>query len=142
MTDAQEANMTPVVEGNGKTVLVIDDEPFVLELVSDILTEAKFMVKGALNPMEGIELFRRHQQNIALVVLDYSMPGMDGRATFEELMKINKEVKVLLCSGYTEEEMESAFGDVRPKGFIHKPHQPAALLEQMSRVLSEGRQKT
>ena len=125
------------MNGEGKTVLVIDDEPFVLELVTDIFTQAKFTVIGALNPLEGIELYIRHQQNIAMIVLDYSMPGMDGKATFEELVKINKDVKVLLCSGYTEEEMESAFGDVRPAGFIHKPYQPAALLERMSRVLSE-----
>ena len=135
--DAGQTKKALVVNGEGKTVLVIDDEPFVLELVTDIFTQAKFTVIGALNPLEGIELYIRHQQSIAMVILDYSMPGMDGKATFEELVKINKDVKVLLCSGYTEEEMESAFGDVRPAGFIHKPYQPAALLERMSRVLSE-----
>ena len=91
------------------------------------------------NTLEGIELYIRHQHSIAIVVLDYSMPGMDGKATLEELVKINKDVKVLLCSGYTEEEMEPAFGDVWPAGFIHKPYQPAILLERVSNVLSKGK---
>ena len=135
--DAEQTKKAVVVDGEGKTVLVIDDEPSVLELLTDIFTEAKFWVIGALNPMEGIELYRRNQQSIAMVVLDYSMPDMDGKAAFEELVKINKDVKVLLCSGYMEEEMESAFGTLRPAGFIHKPYQPTALLQRMSRVLSD-----
>jgi two-component system, cell cycle sensor histidine kinase and response regulator CckA len=135
--DAQEEQMASVSDGEGKTLLVIDDEASVLELLTDVLTEQKFKVIGALNPLEGIELYLRHQQSIAMIVLDYSMPGMDGKAAFEELVKINKNVKVLLCSGYTEEEMELAFGDVRPSGFIHKPYQPAALVERIARVLAE-----
>jgi PAS domain S-box-containing protein len=135
--DVEKSKKAHQVEGEGKTILLIDDEAFVLELLTDIFTEEKFTVISALNPVEGIELYVRHQQSIAMIVLDYSMPGMDGKATFEELVKINKDVKVLLCSGYTEEEMESAFGDVRPSGFIHKPYQPAELLERISRVLAE-----
>jgi PAS domain S-box-containing protein len=131
----QEAKETLAVNGEGRSILVIDDEASVLELLTDIFTDAKFTVIGALNPLEGIELYRRHQPGIAAVVLDYSMPGMDGKAAFEELVKINKDVQVLLCSGYSEEETSSVFGDVRPVGFIQKPYQPAALLERVSRLI-------
>jgi two-component system cell cycle sensor histidine kinase/response regulator CckA len=124
------------VDGEGKTVLVIDDEPSVLETLTDVLTEARFTVLGALSPKEGIDLYRHHSSTIAMVVLDYSMPGMDGKAAFEELVKINNGVKVLLCSGYMQERVESSFDGPRPAGFIHKPYQPAELLDRMSRVLS------
>ncbi|MCX6133030.1 MAG: PAS domain S-box protein [Ignavibacteriales bacterium] len=133
--DAREKQMAPVTDGAGKTILVIDDEASVLELLTDIFSDAKFTVIGALNPLEGIELYRRHQPDIAAVVLDYSMPGMDGKAAFEELARINKDVKVLLCSGYSEEETSAVFGDIRPAGFIQKPYQPAALLERISRLI-------
>lgn len=132
-----KAPTAAVADGKGRTVLVIDDEPSVMELLTDIITEAKFNVISALNPMEGIELYRTHQARIAMVILDYSMPGMDGKAAFEELVKINKGVKVLLCSGYTQEETTSAFGDIQPAGFLEKPYQPAVLLERIARVLSE-----
>ena len=141
VTNVPEEKAVPMVIGEGKTVLVIDDEPSVLELLTDIFEEAKFTVIGASDPIEGIELYRKHQGSITMVILDYSMPGMDGKSAFEELIKINKDVKVLLCSGYTEELVESAFGVVRPAGFIHKPYQPAVLLERMSQVFSEGKQK-
>ncbi len=131
----QEMKEPPAIKGDGKTILVIDDEPTVLELLKDILTEANFKVIGALNPLDGIELYRRHKQRVAIVVLDYSMPGMDGKAAFEELIKINKEVKVLLCSGYTEEEIKSAFADSHPYGFIKKPYKPSDFLVQVSNML-------
>jgi CheY-like chemotaxis protein len=101
------------------------------------VTPAELGTTYLLNPIEGIELYRKHQASIAMVLLDYSMPGMDGKAAFQELLKINKDVKVLICSGYSGEEMESAFGDVRAAGFIHKPYQPAELLERVSQVLAE-----
>jgi PAS domain S-box-containing protein len=135
--DAEQAKKALVVDGKGKTVLLIDDEPSVLELLTDIFTEAKFTVIGALNPLEGIELYRQHRASVAMVVLDYSMPGMNGKDAFEELVKINQDVKVLLCSGYTQEETTSLFGDMQPAEFIQKPYQPLALLERVSRVLSE-----
>ena len=70
-----------------------------------------------------------------MVVLDFSMPGMDGKAAFEELTKINKNVRVLLCSGYSEEEMMSGFGAIRPLGFMKKPYKPSDLLERVSSML-------
>jgi PAS domain S-box-containing protein len=135
--NAPSEKITPAVQGKGKTVLVIDDELSVLELLTDILTEAHFTVIGSPNPVDGIDLYRRHRQDIAIVILDYSMPGMDGKTAFGKLLELNEDVKVLLCSGYAEEQMESSFGDMRPADFIHKPYKPTALLERISSVLSD-----
>jgi len=137
-----EQRTATVIDGKGKTLLAIDDEPSILELLKDIFTEANFKVITASTPMEGIELYRKHRVGIAMVILDYSMPGMDGKAAFEELMKIDTGVKVLLCSGYSEEEMKSAFGDIRPGGFIKKPYKPTELLENVSSVLTGGTSET
>ncbi len=122
-----------LIDGKGKTILVVDDEPSILELLRDIFADVNFEVIEALNPMHGIELYRRHYDKVAMVVLDFSMPGMDGKAAFEELVKINAGVKVLLCSGYSEEEMKSAFGEIHPSAFIKKPYRPIELLESVSR---------
>ncbi|MEI7907223.1 MAG: response regulator [Bacteroidota bacterium] len=92
---------------------------------------------SALDPIKGIELYRQHHQNISLVVLDYSMPHMDGKAAFEKLLEINKEVKVLLCSGYTEEETMSVFGIDRPKGYFQKPYKPDVLVQRVAEIVSK-----
>ena len=131
-----ETTASQSTDGEGRTILIIDDEPSVLELLTDIFTEARFKVMSALNPMEGIELYRLFQYDIAMVVLDYSMPGMDGKAAFSELVAINKDVQVLLCSGYSEEETASVFGKERPAGFINKPYRPEVLMAHVSRILS------
>ena len=123
------------VDGGGKTVLVIDDEPSIIELLSDLLGDSKFNVLTALDPAEGIELFRREHARIALVVLDYSMPKMGGQEAFTALTEIDREVKVILCSGYTEEEIKSAFGEVRPDAFMKKPYRPSDLLERIRKMI-------
>ena len=73
-----------------------------------------------------------------MVVLDYAMPQMNGKAAFEALLKINQEVKVLLCSGYSEEETIAAFGKTRPAAFIHKPYKTSDLFDRMGRVLAQN----
>ncbi len=135
--EKQEMKEGVLLNGAGKKVLVIDDEESVVELLTDVFTDAKFTVLQTMNPIEGIELYRKHQQDISIVILDYSMPDMDGKAAFEELAKINRDVKVLLCSGYTEEEMQSGFGEIRPAGFIKKPYRPSTLLARVAKIISE-----
>ena len=121
----------PPLDGGGKTVLVIDDEPAVVELLRDILVDSNFNVLSALDPSEGIDLYRREHTRIALVVLDYSMPKMGGLEAFRALTEIDDTVKVILCSGYTEEEIRSAFGEVRPEAFMKKPYRPSEFLERI-----------
>jgi DNA-binding response OmpR family regulator len=123
---------SPLVSEEAATILVVDDERSVLELVSDVLLEANFKVLGASTAAEGIAVFQAHHMEVGLILLDYSMPDLNGAAAFEELARIDPRVPILISSGYTEEDMGSAFGQVRPAGFIHKPFSPAALLERIA----------
>lgn len=125
------------VKGEGKTILVIDDDPFIIDLLTDILSGAHFKMLGVIEPAEGIELYRREQQNISMVILDFSMPGMDGKTVFEKLVEINPKIKVLLSSGYTEEDTLLSFGNLRPTGFFQKPYKPDELLQRLSTILSD-----
>ncbi len=133
--DVPVMNDTQAVNGEGITILIIDDEPSMIELLVDILSGANFTVISVLNPLEGIEAYREHHQKISMVILDYSMPAMDGRAAFIELLKINKEVKVLLCSGYSEEETMSVFGNERPSGFFQKPYKTDVFVKRVAELL-------
>jgi len=131
-----EAKNEAVINGSGKTILVIDDELAVLELLRDVFADVNIKVIEASNPIEGIQLYRKYQKEISMIILDYSMPDMDGKQTFEMLIKVNKNVKVILCSGYSEEEVKSAFGEVHPVDFIKKPYKPSDLLSRVSRIIS------
>lgn len=89
---------------------------------------------AASNPMEGIELYRQHQHRIAAVILDYSMPGMNGKEAFHQLTKINRDVNVLLCSGYQMDAIALVFEKERPFDYVQKPYKPAVLLEGVQRI--------
>ena len=135
-----EKKALSALNGEGKTILIIDDDPYVFDLLKDILTEARFTVIGASDPMKGIEMFRQDHEKIAMTILDYSMPVMDGKAAFEEMLKIDPAAAVLLCSGYTEEETLLTFGTERPKGFFQKPYKAQELLDRVAFILSANRE--
>lgn len=133
--DGSERKAAPSIQGNGNTILVIDDEPSVIELLEDMLPAANFAVISSADPVTGIEIFRKQHQQISMVILDFSMPKMSGKAVFEELLKIDSTVKVLLCSGYSEEETMSGFTDRRPAGFFQKPYRTDELMQKAAEII-------
>ncbi|MDX8388311.1 MAG: PAS domain S-box protein [Ghiorsea sp.] len=110
-----------VSEGLMGTMLVIDDEEDIRELTQVLLEDLGCDVLLAANGLEGVTLFKEHVQDIKGVVLDMTMPGMNGKECFEALQKINPEVKVILISGYAEEEVMKGFENGGVAGFIKKP---------------------
>lgn len=110
-------------------VLVIDDQDTVCEAVTDILDLESIPVITALSGQAGIDIYRKRQADIGLVLLDLSMPGMNGHETYKELHKINPQVPVILSSGYDEEEVLRRFDDTGLVGFLKKPYNLSALIE-------------
>ncbi len=119
----------------GYVVLVIDDEEAVREAVSDILGFAKIQVLAAADGDSGIELFKTHHQEIDLVLLDLSMPGLNGAGTFQELRKIDTAVKVVLSSGYDEAEATRRFIGQGLAGFLQKPYNMKNLVQTVEGYL-------
>ncbi len=110
------------VRGTG-TVLVIDDEPDIRELCKDVLAPLGYTVLLAENAAAGINLYREKQNDIALVILDMIMPKMGGIEVFHALRTINKNVKILLYSGYGHTNFAGIDDLLRSgaNGFIQKP---------------------
>ena len=103
-------------------VLVIDDDAFVREAVIDILEYEKIPLLTAVSGEAGIAIYRKQMEKIDLILLDMSMPGMDGAETYCELQKINPSVPVLLSSGYADQEIHSCFPKNSILGFLQKPY--------------------
>lgn len=116
-----------------KHILVIDDDYSVVEFLREALGEEGCSVVIAMDPGEGIELFRS-QRDFDLVILDYSMPGMNGRAAFQQLRGIDPSALVLISSGYTEEEILSSFGEHQPAGFFQKPYKADDVREKVRSI--------
>ncbi|MGD2269712.1 MAG: PAS domain S-box protein [Desulfobacterales bacterium] len=108
------------IRGN-ETILLIDDEEIILESTGEMLEELGYTVLTAKGGKEALGIFRQHRKKIDLVILDMIMPEMSGGDTYNALIRINPEIKVLLCSGYSLNGQASEILARGCQGFIQKP---------------------
>lgn len=125
-------------ETKQRQILVVDDEKLVRDTVKSMLEIAGFHVLLASNGEEAITIYKENKDQIALVLLDMTMPIMDGEETFRELRRVNPEVKVLLSSGYNEKDILERFIGKGLTGFIQKPFVLSTLLESIKNTLKES----
>ncbi len=105
------------------TVLIIEDDVAILSLSGSILKRVGFQVLQADSGRMGIELFKQHADDIVGVLLDLTMPDMDGIATLRELRKLRPDIRIILASGFSEKEALARLGEDTISGFIQKPFQ-------------------
>ena len=121
-------------QGHG-LVLVVDDEEGVRALARNVLERAGFSVIAAANGREALELYRRHGREIRLVLLDMTMPQLDGEACFLALRDLDATAKIVLSSGYSEQEVLAHFVGRGLAGFVQKPYRAADLLGKIRDIL-------
>ncbi|MCK4343059.1 MAG: PAS domain S-box protein [Phycisphaerae bacterium] len=120
----------------GSTVLVIDDEEDICEVVEAVLESRGIKVLSAEDGRAGIEAFRKNAERVDAVLLDINMPGMSGEAVFRELRVIRPDVRVILSTGYSEQEAASHFADADLAGFVNKPYTASMLVEKIGAALT------
>ena len=123
------------LQGSG-VILVVDDEAFVRELAKRALERHGYTVLLADSGLAAIDVFKRHPGDIALVILDLSMPNMNGEEVLPELRKIRPEAKVVISSGYSEAETMRLFGNQKLSGFLQKPYTASRIAENVKRALA------
>jgi len=116
-------------------VLVVDDESVVRKVAASMLTHLGFEVLEAADGKSGVEVFREQAQDIVLVVLDMTMPVMGGAEAYTELRRVRADVRVILMSGYNEQDATNRFAGKGPAGFVQKPLQLSPLARTIRRVL-------
>jgi PAS domain S-box-containing protein len=129
---AIEANM---LQGGNETILMVDDEEFIRELGEQTLTAFGYKVVTAVDGETAVEIYRREKKRIDLVILDLIMPGMGGKRTLEELLKIDPKAKVVISSGYSEIEPIKQTIEAGAKSFISKPYEITQILKVVREVL-------
>jgi PAS domain S-box-containing protein len=122
--------------GSG-TVLVVDDEEAVRELLGSVLPRCGLSVIMANDGREAVERFREHASTIAAVLLDLTMPGIGGVEAFVEMRKIRPDARIILSSGYSAVDIAARFEEQEVDGFLQKPYEPEALIQKL-RELLEG----
>ncbi len=128
--------------GPHEYILLIEDEPDVADLASEMLAEEGYRVVIAHDGFEALKIYEKMGKQIGLVILDYFLPVIDGDAVFEELRSINPKVSVVLSSGFAEQTKIASMLAQGLRGFIPKPYNRDKLLEQVRSTLEAARQPT
>jgi len=137
VTTAKKDEATkPAWRGEG-VVLVVDDEEAIRELAALTLEDAGFKVLQAGNGIEGVETFRLHHDEIVVVLLDMTMPQMNGEDAMKEMRRIDPEAKIILSSGFNvQDTMDFSVGQ-KSTDFIQKPYQSHKLIEKLAEMLGD-----
>lgn len=117
------------------TVLLVDDEETVRSIGATMLSEFGFEVITCLDGREALEVFRTRHQQIRFVLMDLTMPHLDGEEAFREMRRIDPEVKVIMTSGYNEQEVTQKFVGKQLAGFLQKPYTLSALGQAVRKLL-------
>lgn len=135
-SQADEKSMIRNFENHG-TILVVDDEEPVRELCVDFLKVFGFNTLSACDGNEALKIFKENSDKIICVILDLTMPGLDGAGTFKEIKKISPEMKIILSSGYSEHEATVLFDGQGLSGFIQKPYRLGDLKDKLNQILKK-----
>jgi len=125
-------------QGKG-TVLIVDDEETVCVVGKQMLQRAGFDVLIARDGRKGVDVFREHADEIVCVLLDLTMPHMDGEEAFREMRRIRSDVKVILCSGYNMQDATQRFAGKGLADFLQKPYSVDGLMKKLLAILRADR---
>lgn len=128
----------PVVETltGTETVLVVDDEPIVRQMVTEVLKGSGYTVVAAESGMEAVHYFDELRGRVDLVLLDMIMPEMDGEATFKALRRMDPDIPILLTSGFVQEAKSERLIQAGALGLVYKPYKSDVLLRRVRETLN------
>jgi CheY-like chemotaxis protein len=133
---AQPLDVSPLADWRGTgTVLLVDDEETLIALGARMLEHLGLRVLTAADGLQAVDLYRERGKEIDLVLMDLTMPHMDGAQAFGELRRLNPDVPVVLASGYSHEDVRSRFAGKSLDGVLQKPYTLSKLREALAGLL-------
>ncbi|MBI5471044.1 MAG: response regulator [Ignavibacteriae bacterium] len=121
----------------GGTILVVEDEPMLLELVQGLLEAQGYKVLSAVDGLEAVELYARHKDEIGLVLTDLGLPKLDGWEVFQRMKEINPKAKVIIASGYVDPALRQNLLNAGARDLVQKPYMPQEILTRVRQTIEE-----
>jgi CheY-like chemotaxis protein len=119
-----------------QTILIVDDEPAVRQVSQLYLEQNGFRILIAENGPQALKIFHEHGSTIDLVLLDLTMPEMSGEEVLHKLRGMRTDIRIILSSGYSEQEILGLIEGATYTSFIRKPYRPKALLDKVLEMLA------
>ncbi|MCG2755586.1 MAG: response regulator, partial [Desulfobacteraceae bacterium] len=134
-TSDELIKVTGTGTGTG-TVLLVDDEEIIQDVCKELLKAIGYRVFSAKDGKEAIEIYRKNQDDIDMVLLDMILPNMSGGEVYDRLKEINPDIKVLLSSGYSIDGEATDILNRGCNGFIQKPFDMKKLSAKIWEILN------
>jgi len=132
--DIPEEQLASEFRGSG-TILVVEDESMVRNIATALIQAAGFTTVEAWNGLQSLDIFKKDPGHYAAVLLDVTMPGLDGIEVFARMRAIRRGIPIVLMSGYSELEVASRCGDLTRTAFLQKPFTNELLMHKIRSVL-------
>ena len=116
-------------------ILVVDDDVFILRLTKRMLSLLGFTALLAQNGVKALDAYREHEDDIACVILDLSMPGISGEEVAKSIWQISPTTKIIFCSGHDEQRAMRGISDSGPLSFLKKPLTLTDLRTALQKIL-------
>ncbi len=136
------ASKSPSVPERGEagrgTILLVDDEEVLREMGAVLLERLGYRSLTAADGFQALAILKQPPAGLVGIILDLTMPGLDGLGTLEALRKDHPDLPVLLCSGYDRDETLAKVSDIRQVGFLQKPYRLKELEKALAQLLGTG----
>jgi PAS domain S-box-containing protein len=126
------------LKGGNELILFVDDEVPIVDISTSILKNFGYKTLKAFNGIEALEVYKENKDSIDLIITDLTMPKMSGTTLAREILKINKDAKVILCSGYASSQIITDLKEVGIREFIPKPLIATSFLDTIRKVLDSN----
>jgi PAS domain S-box-containing protein len=136
--DLQAPTIETTIPRGTETVLMVDDEDYIRDLGTTLISQFGYKVITANNGKEALEAYQREGKSISLIILDLIMPEMDGRKCMEEILRVNPNAKVIIASGHSESGSANGVIAAGAKGFVQKPYNMKQLLTTIREILDKN----
>ncbi len=133
--ESPEAENSKLLAGNQELILIVDDEPFIRQVVETVLEAHNYRILAAGDGIEAIALFAEHKDEIGAVLMDMMMPSMDGLTALRTLQKLNPQMRAIATSGLIANSQIPEGADLGIKAFLPKPYTAQELLDTLQKVL-------
>jgi two-component system cell cycle sensor histidine kinase/response regulator CckA len=118
------------------TVLVVEDEEMLLNLVKDLLGSRGYTVLTATDGLQAVETYAQHRDRIDVVLIDLGLPKIDGWEAFQRMREVNPHVKVIFASGYIDQMLRENLMNGGALDLVQKPYMPDEIVNRVREVLA------
>ncbi len=130
-----DSSIDPPVPADVGSILVIDDDKAVCNVVNHVLRRFGFSVMIANSGSEGVEVFEQNRDSISAILLDMTMPGLNGVETFNLLKTRGIQIPVIMTSGLSEKDITNQMDQSDLVHFLKKPYKPQKLITMVSKAI-------